>query len=115
MHEMGIAMEILKIVQASIPAEMAETRVRRVNLKVGKLSTIVPDSLRFCFGVVADKTNVAEAELAIEEVPVQARCGDCGLEWTIDSTVFTCPSCGKGNTELLTGRELDIVSIEIDD
>lgn len=115
MHEMGIATEILKIVQDSIPADMADARVRRVNLRVGQLSTIVPDSLRFCFGVVAENTNVAGAELAIEAVPVEARCGACNHEWTIDSSVFLCPACGSGNTDLLSGRELDIVSIELDE
>lgn len=115
MHEMGIAMEILEIVQASIPAEMAGVRVQRVNLKVGRMSAVVPDSLRFCFGVAADKTAAQGAELAIEEIDVTARCGDCLHEWTIDAPEFVCPACGSGRTEMLSGRELEIVSIEIAD
>lgn len=113
MHEMGIAMEILRIVQDSIPADMTGTRVRRINLKVGRMSAVVPESLRFCFTVAADKTNAAGAELAIEEIPVLVRCGECGRQWTIDTPDFVCPECGSGQVELLTGRELDIVSIEV--
>jgi hydrogenase nickel incorporation protein HypA/HybF len=115
MHEMGIAMEILDIVQDAIPADMAGVRVRRVNLKVGRLSAVVPDSLRFCFQVAADKTAAAGAELAIEEIDVTARCGDCLHEWTIDTPDFVCPACNSGRTEMLSGRELEIVSIEIAD
>lgn len=115
MHEMGIAMEILEIVQASIPAEMAGVRVARVNLKVGRLSAVVPDSLRFCFGVAADKTAAAGAELAIEEVDVTALCNDCRHQWTVATPIFRCPLCDSGNTELLAGRELEIVSIEVGD
>ena len=115
MHEMGIAMEILKIVQASIPADMADARVRRVNLKVGRMSAIVPESLRFCFGVAAEGTAVADAELAIEEIAVQARCFDCDHQWTIESPVFICPACDSGKVDMLSGRELDIDSIEIEE
>jgi len=115
MHEMGIAMEILRIVQASIPADMIDARVRRVNLKVGRLSAVVPESLRFCFGVVAEKTQVAGAELAIEEIPVDVRCSDCGKKWIIETPVFVCPACNSGRIEMLSGRELDIDSIEIEE
>ena len=88
MHEMGIATEILRIVESSIPAEMVDAKVRRVNLKVGRLSAIVPESLRFCFGVVAENTLVAGAELAIEQVPVEVKCNQCGHEWTVETPVL---------------------------
>jgi hydrogenase nickel incorporation protein HypA/HybF len=113
MHEMSIAMEILQIARDSIPADMVGARICRINLKVGRMSAVVPESLRFCFTVAADKTNAAGAELAIEEIPVQTRCSECGHQWTVDAPAFVCPACGSGGVEMLTGRELDIVSIEI--
>lgn len=113
MHEMGIALEIIDIVKASIPADAAGAAVARVNLRVGKLSAIVPESLRFCFEVAAKDTAVDGAELHIEEVPVTARCQDCRHEWEISEPVFSCASCGSGKVKLLSGKELDIVSIEI--
>ncbi len=113
MHEMGIAMDILRIVQESIPAEMTGAKVQRVNLRVGKFSAIVADSLRFCFNVAAANTVAEGAELAVEEVPVVARCNDCAHAWTIEEAVFVCPKCKGGRIEMLSGRELDIVSIEL--
>lgn len=113
MHEMGIALEIIDIVVASIPAHLKDVRVERVNLEVGKLSAIVPESLRFCFEVATMDTPVEGATLVIEEVPVQARCNDCQTEWTIQGPAFSCESCGSSKIELLSGRELDIKSIEI--
>mgnify|MGYP000018977008 CR=1 FL=1 len=115
MHEMGIALQILEIAQASIPADLAGARVARVNLRVGRLTAVVADSLRFCFEIAARETPLAGAELAIEEVPVTARCGSCGERWTITEPVFLCRSCGGGGLEILSGRELDIVSIEVID
>ena len=113
MHEMGVAMQIIEIAQASIPADLGDARVARVNLKVGKLSAIVPDSLRFCFEVVARDTPLAGAELHIEEIPVEARCNACRHEWAIDQPAFACPVCESGEITLLSGRELDIESLEL--
>ena len=44
-----------------------------------------------------------------------ARCSNCGNEWTLETPAFTCPACDSGRIELLSGRELDIISIEIED
>ena len=115
MHEMGVAMQIIEIAAASIPEDMHYARVERINIKVGKLSAIVTDSLRFCFEIAAKETQLEGAELAIEEIPVVARCNDCRHEWTIENPVFKCEKCNSGEIELLSGRELDIDSIEMVD
>ena len=113
MHEMGIALQIIEIASESIPADLKDIKVARVNLKVGKLSAVVPESLRFCFEVASKETALEGAELVIQEIPVVARCNDCDTEWTITEPVFACPKCEGGNFEMLSGRELDIESIEI--
>jgi len=115
MHEMGIAMQIIEIATASIPDDMQGAKVARVNLKVGKLSAVVPDSLRFCFEIAAQNTPLGEAELNIEEVPVVIHCGDCNTRWTIDEPIFTCRKCNSGAIKVVSGRELDIDSIEVAD
>ena len=113
MHEMGIAIQIVEIATASIPADMQHSRVAKVNLKVGKLAAVVPESLKFCFQVATKDTPLEEAVLSIEEVPVVATCNDCEKEWTISTPAFNCPACNSGSLEILSGRELDIESIEL--
>ena len=113
MHEMGIALQIAEIATASIPKDVGDVRVEKINLKIGKLAAVVPDSLRFCFDVAIKDTPLAGAELVIEELPVVARCKDCDIQWTISQPAFTCENCNSGSLEILSGRELDIESIEI--
>jgi hydrogenase nickel incorporation protein HypA/HybF len=113
MHEMGIALEIIRIATDSIPAELKGSRVERVHLQVGKLSAIVSESLRFCFEIVSKDTALNGAELFIEEMPVVAKCQDCHRSWTITGPVFICENCQGGHLDILSGRELDIKSIEI--
>ena len=115
MHEMGIAMQIVEIAASSIPDDMENVPVERVNLKVGKMAAVVPDSLRFCFEIVARDTPLSGAVLNIEEIPVVARCGNCNIEWVVTSPVFTCKECKSGSIDIISGRELDIVSIEMAD
>jgi hydrogenase nickel incorporation protein HypA/HybF len=113
MHEMGIAMQIIEIASASIPQDVADVRVERVNLKIGKLAAVVPESLRFCFEIASKETLLAGAELHIDEIPVVARCKACQEEWVINEPVFTCVACNSGQIDILSGRELNIESIEI--
>ena len=113
MHEMGIALQIVEIATASLPADMGGGRVAAVNLKIGKLAAVVPESLRFCFDVAIKDTALAGAKLAIEEIPIVAKCNDCDAQWTIDEPVFVCTNCKSGSLEILSGRELDIESIEV--
>ncbi len=113
MHEMGIAMQVLEIAVASIPEEMQGVPVEQVNLKVGKLSSVVPDSLRFCYEVIVKDSPLAGSVLHIEEIPVEARCRDCDHQWTVTEPVFRCSACQSGNIEILSGQELEIASIEL--
>lgn len=113
MHEMGIAMEVIDIVRASIPEDAVGARVARINLKIGKLSAVVPESLRFCFNVATEGTELEGTELVIDEVPVEARCNQCGHQWVVEQPVFICPGCQARGIDLLSGRELDIDSIEL--
>ncbi len=113
MHEMGIALQIIEIATDSIPADLKDVRIEKVNLKIGKLAAVVPESLRFCFDVAVKETPLEGATLAIQELPVVARCQDCSAQWTINGPAFNCENCNSGSLEIISGRELDIESIEI--
>ena len=115
MHEMGIAMQIIEIAIASIPADLKNARIDRVNLKVGKLAAVVPESLHFCFQIAIQDTPLYNSDLHIEEIPVVARCADCHVEWIVREPVFRCQECSSGSVEIISGRELDIISIEVVD
>ncbi len=113
MHEMGIVMQIIEIATSSIPKELTGTPIERINLRIGKLSAVVPHSLNFCFEIASKDTPLDGAKLNIEEVPVVASCKECNHQWTIEDSSFTCPKCESGDIDILSGRELDIASIEI--
>jgi hydrogenase nickel incorporation protein HypA/HybF len=113
MHEMGIAIQIIDIAKSSIPDNVKGVPVERVNIAVGKLSAIVPSSLKFCFDIAVKETPLEGAKLHIEELPVTLQCKKCNNKWVADQPVFLCKKCDNTDIEMISGRELDIVSIEL--
>ncbi|MCP4116434.1 MAG: hydrogenase maturation nickel metallochaperone HypA [Desulfobacteraceae bacterium] len=115
MHEMGVAQQIVDIALESIPPEIENPRIEVLNLRIGKLAAVVEHSLRFCMEIISKDTPLEGARLEIDEVDVKARCKSCGREWVVDGPAFRCPACTEGAVELLSGRELEISSLEIAD
>lgn len=113
MHELSICQGIIEVARAALddlPRPLP--RVSRITVRIGRLTAVVPDSLRYHFDVLAPGTILDGAILVIEEVSVRGRCADCGARFTIDTLSFTCPTCGSGLVELLSGRELQVVSLD---
>lgn len=113
MHEMGIAQELIRIALDALPKDLEGLKVASLNLKIGKLSAVVPHSLTFCFEIITKDTPLEHAQLKIESVPVRIRCNTCNKEWEADTPVFRCKDCEQGEIQMLSGREIEIVSLEL--
>jgi hydrogenase nickel incorporation protein HypA/HybF len=66
-HELSITRNVVAIVSERAVGQ----RVTRVRLEIGRLSAVVPDSIRFCFDICAQGTPLEGAELEIVERPGQ--------------------------------------------
>jgi hydrogenase nickel incorporation protein HypA/HybF len=112
-HEFSICQGIIEVATAALgdlPRPLP--RVSRVTVRVGRLTAVVPDSLRHYFHLLTPGTALEGAALDIEEIPVRARCEDCGARFEIEVLSFSCPLCGTGLVELLSGRELQVLSLD---
>ena len=114
MHELGIAQNILDIVQQSVPGDQVSA-VKKIRIRVGRLSGVVPDSLEFCIQVLLNETEMKQAGLVMETIPTVSRCRDCRHKFAADDFVFSCPVCKSANLELISGRELEVAEIELSD
>lgn len=114
MHEMSVAQNIIEIVRDHIP-QGSEEKVTKIRLKIGELSGVIPDSLLFCFDILKNGSTLRNAVVEVEHVPITARCQSCNIISQLEYGVFFCTNCYGSNIELLTGKELYIVDIELDD
>jgi hydrogenase nickel incorporation protein HypA/HybF len=112
MHELGIAQNILEIVLQAVPKEQT-VDVRSIRIRVGPLAGVVPDSLEFCFQAIVNETELQQARLAIEQLPAVLSCRKCHYSFKTKDLEFLCQSCGSPELELVSGRELEIVDIEL--
>lgn len=114
MHELGIAEAALQ--QALEHSRRAGgSRVARIVLRVGELSGVDPEALRFAFAALQPGTAAEAAVLEIDAVHAVVRCQDCAREFRPgDPFAFACPSCQRICTEVARGRELELTSLEIE-
>jgi len=115
MHEMGIAQQLVQIALDSIPKEIENPKVEKVNLKIGRLASVVEHSLTFCFEIITKDTPLETARLNIDFIPVMVHCRSCDHNWEVTGSVFKCQFCEDGDVEMLTGREIEITSLELAD
>ncbi|MGD0230371.1 MAG: hydrogenase maturation nickel metallochaperone HypA [Syntrophorhabdales bacterium] len=110
MHELTITQNIIDIAVKESP----DRRVTGINLVIGELSSVVEDSIRFCFDVISRDTPVEGARLSITKIAALLRCASCAREFGLEAAGI-CPSCGGRGGEVLAGREFYLESIEVED
>lgn len=112
MHELSLAQSL---VQASIDeaARHGASRVVSVDLVIGALAGVEPESLTFCFPVVAAGTVCDGAELRIEIEPATGRCGSCATTSEVRDLMTACPQCGTWPLGLTGGRDMRLRALEI--
>ena len=114
MHEVSIADSCLKIA-VERATEVGAQRITSLTLRIGRLSGVVPEALSFAFECLTEGTLAQGATIAIEDVPVVARCAECALEFEPADMIFACPQCGQLTAEIVHGREMHLASMEIED
>lgn len=114
MHELSVAHAIVSTVVEALPEDAP--RVLEVRVRIGVLSGVVPAALDYAYDVAAQGTRLADAALHIERAAVVIHCARCHAARTLASTTdFTCPECGTPSGNVIDGKDMEIVSIVLED
>jgi hydrogenase nickel incorporation protein HypA/HybF len=112
MHELSIAMSILDLVAEE--AAHREGRVTAVHLKLGPLAGVVRDALVSAFDLARETSATPQVSLVIEDVPIVVHCAACDTDQALPSLQeMRCPACGAPAVDIRTGRELEVVALEL--
>lgn len=111
MHELSIAQAILDVATR----HAAGRRVVKVEVRVGHLRQVVPDSLDFAFGLVTQGTALDGVELVITHVPAAGRCRECGAESAMEDFPLCCARCEGLDVEVIAGEELLVDALELEE
>jgi len=114
-HEVSIAMSLVETISEQTAAERVDS-VSAVHIRVGAFSGVVKDALLFAWDMAAEGSVASGARLVIEDVPLVVFCPQCDEAKTIQGhPILQCPKCQTLTPAIVSGRELDLVSIEVPD
>ena len=114
-HEVSVALGIVDELN-KIAEKNDAKQILNVKLKIGRMSGIVTDSLKFAFDAVKlEHPLLSSAEIIIEEIPLIYECNECRKSFDTDDVYFpSCPACESHNLKLVSGEEQHIENVEIE-
>jgi hydrogenase nickel incorporation protein HypA/HybF len=112
MHELSVCQAMLAQVETIARRENA-SRVERIVIRIGPLSGVVPELLQQAFTIARAGSVAANAELQTELQQVRVRCQQCGAECDATPNRLICCECGDFRTQLISGDELLLASVEL--
>lgn len=112
MHELSVCQALLGQVEA-IAQEHRAKGVEKIVLRIGPLAGVEPRLLQEAFPIARAGSVAASAELQIEILPIKVRCESCGAESEAAANRLLCGACGDWHTQLISGDELLLASVEM--
>jgi hydrogenase nickel incorporation protein HypA/HybF len=114
MHEMGIANSVLEAVRSEM-VRYPESYPCKVGVRIGEMTAIDQEALRFCFDAMILETDLESLELGIEVCPRRHRCQVCGNEFSVCDYDSRCPQCASLETTFISGDELELAYLEVEE
>jgi hydrogenase nickel incorporation protein HypA/HybF len=114
-HELSIAVSLIEAAEEEA-AKHGAAAVCSVHLRLGPLAGVVKEALLFSYGIAAEGTSLEGSQLIIEDSPVVVFCPTCRERRPVRSLQhFCCATCDTPATEVVQGRELEVVALEINE
>lgn len=111
MHERSLVGSLLRQVEA-VRVEQHGLAVEAVRIEIGPLAGVEPLLVQSAFAELASACDMTGTSLIIEEVPLSARCTNCGVV-EVSSARIACPKCGSTTVRVVSGDEVRLKSITI--
>jgi hydrogenase nickel insertion protein HypA len=116
MHESSLAINMIDFAQEQCLSN-GGVSVESITVRLGAASGIKPESLVSSFNALKSDTVASMAKIIFELIPVSGTCTACKkafeLQEVPDLSVLACPHCNSKEIEIIQGREMEIVSMEL--
>lgn len=113
MHELSVTQGILKICLEE-GEKYKVKKIKKINIKVGELTELVPSCISYYFNIVAKDTIAENTEINIEKIPVAIKCNECGYKGELGKDNYVCPNCRGSKYKITNGREFYLDTMEVD-
>jgi hydrogenase nickel incorporation protein HypA/HybF len=112
-HELAVAQALVEQVDAVIDQHHA-SGATSIRVRIGPLAGVVPELLATAFPLAAAGSRMEHAVLEFSHAPIQVHCQTCGVETEAAMNRLICGACGDWHTQILSGDELLLESVELE-
>ena len=112
-HEIGLVDDIISGINAKLKESKENSKVKKVNIIIGKLEHIANEHFEFHFRERTKDTQLENAELSFKQVEPRFRCKDCKNEFSLEEGMEGCPKCKSKLNDIIAGKGISVESIEI--
>ena len=115
MHELSIAQSMIDLACEAATRE-GSNHVIKLRARIGLLSGVAKTALQFSFELAAEGTACEARCSRLRTSRSRVMCPRCNSVQELQTLYsFCCPTCGTPTPEILTGRELEVTSMELAD
>ena len=111
MHELSVCQNL--VMQVERIAREQNARVSSITIKIGPLSGVEAALVEQAYPLAVAGTCLSAARLIIDSLPVRVHCRVCQQDTSAAPNRMLCAHCGDWRTELLSGDELLLSSVEL--
>jgi hydrogenase nickel incorporation protein HypA/HybF len=110
-HELSLCRSISAIVERAA----AGRAIAVIDLDVGTLRQVVPETLAYCWGIVTEGGALAGSELRIRRIEAEIACRACGAHTRLTGSIpmMVCGSCDSGDVVATAGEDFLVRSLDV--
>src|SRR5215216_2185534 len=113
MHELSVTESLLKI--AVQHAEQANAkRVTDLHIVIGDLASMVDESLKFYWDIIAKETIAEGAKLHFRRVSAELQCNNCLEKYHPTDHALVCPIGDVAGARTIEVEEFALESIDVE-
>ncbi|OGI09539.1 MAG: hypothetical protein A2Y40_09145 [Candidatus Margulisbacteria bacterium GWF2_35_9] len=115
MHEMSLVMSIWDIVETEIEKHQYRI-INEIELEVGESLGVISEFMETCFDAVKiERKETTKTKLKIITKQSIAKCNRCNRTWDYKDHWYICPDCGISDSEIIEGKGIHFLGMEIDE
>jgi hydrogenase nickel incorporation protein HypA/HybF len=112
MHELSIAMGIIKIAEEETTKARAK-KVELIELEIGTLAGVELESLNFVWPSAVKGSVLENAKKKIDIIQAKGKCLECDSVFPLKNMYDACPKCNSFLKGIIKGKELRVKSLEV--
>ncbi len=111
MHELSIVESLIELCEENALKNDAKN-IQEIHVKIGRLSGIESELFKRCFETFRENSSLCKnAQLIIENSPLEILCLNCDKTSILEENVFQCPHCQSIEYQITQGQDLHLMRL----